>query len=509
MYKGKRIGVVVPAYNEERFIASVINTMPDFVDEIYVVDDASTDDTYQIASDIASQNGRSVVISHKENRGVGAAIVTGYKKALEENMDIAVVMAGDNQMNPDCLSSLLTPLIEGKADYAKGNRVSRPEHLKGMTNWRRFGNWLLKWLTRIASGNYEIMDPQNGYTAITRLALKRIDLDNVYPWYGYCNDILVKLSVAGSRICEVPIPARYGTEKSKIKYRKYIPKVSMLLLRDFLWRLKIKYLHLGGANLDFTLTKYWQLCDTICCRHYTNSTVADYLANHNLGQRVVVLRHDVDRKPQRALRMAKLEQKFGIKGTYYLRFNKKVFQPELIREIANMGHEIGYHYETLDKAKGDYVKAIQIFEHELNEFRKIAKIKTICMHGNPFTQWVNRDLWSEYDFSDFGLIGEAYLSFENITYLSDTDRKWSTEHKVKDYLLSAASNNSKSEGSSTVTSTDNIIELLNKEQLGPVYLLVHPERWSNNLIAWIADLALDTGVNLAKQTLKLRRIAKH
>jgi hypothetical protein len=111
-----------------------------------------------------------------------------------------------------------------------------------MSYWRRFGNWLLRWLTRIAAGNYRIMDPQNGYTAITRETLGRVHLDGIYPWYGYCNDILVKLSVAGARICEVPMPARYGDEKSKIRYHKYIPKVSLLLLRDFLWRLNVKYL---------------------------------------------------------------------------------------------------------------------------------------------------------------------------------------------------------------------------------------------------------------------------
>ena len=250
MYKGKKIGVVVPAYNEEWFIKSVINTMPDFVDKIYVVNDASTDDTYEIVSNITRQNGRLAVITHEENRGVGAAIVTGYKKCLEEGMDIAVVMAGDNQMDPAQLPNLLTPIAEGNADYAKGDRFSTRKHLQGMTRWRRFGNWLLRWLTRIASGNYKIMDPQNGYTAITRKALKQINMDSVYPWYGYCNDILVKLSVASVRIYEVPMPARYQGEKSKINYRTYIPKVSGLLLRDFLWRLKMKYLAKPTKQVD-------------------------------------------------------------------------------------------------------------------------------------------------------------------------------------------------------------------------------------------------------------------
>ena len=148
-------------------------------------------------------------------------------------------------MDPAELPNLLAPIIAQNADYAKGNRVSNQSHLQGMTRWRRLGNWLLKWLTRIACGNYKIMDPQNGYTAISRKALKQMDVDAIYPWYGYCNDILVKLSVAGARIYEVAMPARYQGEISKIRYSRYIPRVSMLLLRDFLWRLKVIY---SGRN---------------------------------------------------------------------------------------------------------------------------------------------------------------------------------------------------------------------------------------------------------------------
>ena len=245
MYKGSRVGVVVPAYNEEQHIASVINNMPDFVDKVYVVDDGSTDNTYRTASGSASRSERLSVIKHEVNKGVGAAIVTGYKKCLEEDVDIAVVMAGDDQMNAAELPRLLEPLVEGKADYSKGNRMLNRKYLQGMTHWRRFGNWLLQWLTRIAAGNRSLMDPQNGYTAISRKTLKQMNIDAVYPWYGYCNDILVKLSVAGARIYEVAMPARYQGEISKIRYSRYIPRVSMLLLRDFLWRLKVIY---SGRN---------------------------------------------------------------------------------------------------------------------------------------------------------------------------------------------------------------------------------------------------------------------
>lgn len=240
MYQSKKLGVVIPAYNEGQLILETLQGMPHSADRIYVVDDGSTDATGQIARDFKDE--RFYIISNGQNRGVGKTITTGYKQALEDNMDIVVVMAGDNQMDPTRLAELLDPIIKGEADYAKGNRLSRYEHRVGMSKWRFFGNWLLTILTKIASGYWKMQDSQNGYTAITREALTRIDLNQAYPGYGYCNDLLVKLNVAGLRVIDVPMPARYGREKSKIRYRRYLIKVSLLLLRIFLWRLRMKYL---------------------------------------------------------------------------------------------------------------------------------------------------------------------------------------------------------------------------------------------------------------------------
>jgi len=160
---------------------------------------------------------------------------------VEENIDIVVVMAGDNQMDSQHLPALLDAVIRDKADYAKGERLSIVNYSKGMSKWRFFGNWVLTALTKVSSGYWKIRDPQNGYTAITREALKRIDLDKIYPGYGYCNDLLVKLNVAGCKVVDVPIPARYGTEKSKIRYSKFITRVAPLLLKGFLWRLRMQY----------------------------------------------------------------------------------------------------------------------------------------------------------------------------------------------------------------------------------------------------------------------------
>jgi len=239
MYQGLKLAIVVPAYNEQTLIAETMKGIPPEVDRVYIVDDASRDATRQVIERLVNRQVH--LLSNGHNRGVGAAIVAGYKKALEEGMEVVVVIAGDNQMDKKYLPELLTPIIEGKADYAKGNRLSCLAHRQGMSNWRFFGNWVLTMLTKIASGYWRINDPQNGYTAITREALKRMDLDKIYPRYGYCNDILVKLNAANCRVADVPIPARYGNEKSKIRYDKFITSVSPLLLRGFLWRLKVKY----------------------------------------------------------------------------------------------------------------------------------------------------------------------------------------------------------------------------------------------------------------------------
>ena len=242
MYDEHSIGIVVPAFNEDRYIQTVIDNIPAFVDRIYVVNDGSTDATLKTVTSLNGKHERLTLINHSVNRGVGAAIITGYKKCLEDGVDVVVVMAGDDQMDPVQLSTLLAPIIKGTAGYSKGNRMSSWKHMKGMSLWRRFGNWLLKWLTRISSGNYQLSDPQNGYTAVSLKALRQIDIDDVYDRYGYCNELLTRFSVAGIKVAEVPMPARYQGEKSQINYLTYIPRVSWLLLRNFVWRMKMKFI---------------------------------------------------------------------------------------------------------------------------------------------------------------------------------------------------------------------------------------------------------------------------
>jgi glycosyltransferase involved in cell wall biosynthesis len=245
VYKDHSIAVVVPAYNEELLIRDTLQSVPEFVDRIFVVNDASTDGTQKIIGEVCRRDARIMPIVHAKNAGVGAAIVSGYKQALLERINITVVMAGDNQMDPELMGSFIGPIIENKADYTKGNRLLSPEYRKGMGRWRFFGNTILTFMTKFSSGYWKLMDPQNGYTAISRRALERLNLDRIYPRYGYCNDLLVKLNVFGFRVMDVEMPSRYGRETSKIRYGPYIGKVSWLLFRDFFYRLRMKYVVLS------------------------------------------------------------------------------------------------------------------------------------------------------------------------------------------------------------------------------------------------------------------------
>jgi len=242
MYKDKKIGVVVPAYNEEQFIATVIDTMPGFVDQIYVVNDNSTDKTGEIIFNKAKINKKVIPINRECNGGVGAAILTGHKRGLLDNMDVLAVMAGDGQMAPDILTDFVEPVAQGKADYAKGNRLSSREHRKEMPVWRAFGNFLLTSLTRIASGYWRISDPQDGYTSISCATLKQLDLDKIEKGFAFENDMLVKLNCIDARVVDVPHSAVYRGQNSKICYSRFIIRTSWILLKDYTWRIRVKYL---------------------------------------------------------------------------------------------------------------------------------------------------------------------------------------------------------------------------------------------------------------------------
>ena len=240
MYKQQKIAVVVPAYKEQKLIRETLSSIPEYVDKVYAVDDGSPDETLKIIQKMAEKDSRIIPIRHEKNGGVGAAIVTGYKKSIEDGMDVAVVMAGDNQMDPAHLPDLLAPIIEGRADFTKGNRLKKG-YWKGMSKWRLLGNFLLTFLTKIASGYWHISDPQNGYVAVSSSALGRLLTLNLSEGYQFENDMMVKANVLNIRLVSVLIPARYNKEKSKIRYGRFIIYTSIFLLKSFLWRLWMKH----------------------------------------------------------------------------------------------------------------------------------------------------------------------------------------------------------------------------------------------------------------------------
>jgi glycosyltransferase involved in cell wall biosynthesis len=240
MLEGKRVAVVVPAYNEELLIAETLAGIPSFVDRVYVVDDRSGDATAERAS--AVDDPRVEVIVHERNAGVGAAIVTGYKRAVEERMDVACVMAGDNQMDPAELEALAFPVVRGELDYHKANRLFTGQAWQLIPRTRYLGNAILSLLTKIASGYWHVADSQAGYTAIGLPVLELLDLDRVYKRYGFPNDLLVHLNVWNARVRDFPSRPIYGVgERSGIRLRKVVPTISWLLMKGFFWRMKEKY----------------------------------------------------------------------------------------------------------------------------------------------------------------------------------------------------------------------------------------------------------------------------
>lgn len=243
MYKGKQVSVVVPAYNEETQIKMVTDTMPEVVDYIVIINDKSTDRTREVVEKEAQKNNKIILINHEVNQGVGGAIATGYKWSRDNNIDIAVVMAGDAQMDPNDLPNILDPVADGEVDYSKGNRLFTGEAYKKIPKVRYFGNSVLSLLTKIASGYWHVADSQTGYTAISHKALSTINWDKMYKRYGQPNDLLVKLNVYNFKVRDVPIEPVYNVgEKSGIKIRKVIFTIPMLLTKLFFYRMKEKYI---------------------------------------------------------------------------------------------------------------------------------------------------------------------------------------------------------------------------------------------------------------------------
>jgi hypothetical protein len=255
--------------------------------------------------------------------------------------------------------------------------------------------------------------------------------------------------------------------------------------------------------MDFTLKKYSKLCDVLLERGFKTTTVLDAMS-HGSSTSTVILRHDVDRMPYNALRMAELEHSKGIRSSYYFRHVPLVFKKDIIKSIASMQHEIGYHYETLSKTKGDMDAAIELFQIELESFRQLVPVRTACMHGSPLSRYNNIDIWQKLSLESVELLGEAFLSFKaynNIDYFTDTGRTWAdTKLNFRDKMENFRTLD--------IHDTDSLIQYIenlnDKERI--LYIQTHPERWSYSLVSHFISLSTDSLAAVIKTIIRNIRV---
>lgn len=251
---------------------------------------------------------------------------------------------------------------------------------------------------------------------------------------------------------------------------------------------------------DFTIDIYTELLRGLRHQGYRFQRIEDYM-QHPLS-RVVMLRHDVDLRNYAALRLAKVEAKLGINSTYYFRVVKQSYNPRVIRQIVDMGHEIGYHYEDLASHNGDYDQAVKSFERNLKMFRKFYPVKTVCMHGSSGSPYDNRDLWERYSLSDFGLICEPYLSidYNRVLYLSDTGRRWNG------FRISLR-DNVKTDYDYNFFGTKDILKAIDTLP-DQILFTAHPEQWVDNLPEWLFVKAFSMAHTLYKVHYRNKRVIR-
>ena len=234
-----KFAVVIPSYKVSKHILDVINNIPEFVNHIIVVDDKCPQNSGNIA--VTSNDKRVVVCYHEVNQGVGGAVVTGYKKALELNSDIVIKVDGDGQMDVAYMQKLIQPIVDEKADYTKGNRFTDFKALRQMPKIRLFGNSGLSFLVKASSGYWNMMDPTNGYTAINKHALEELDLDNLSKRYFFESDMLINLNIENAVVTDVDIPAKYGDEESSLSITKTLFGFPPKLFKGLCKRIFLKY----------------------------------------------------------------------------------------------------------------------------------------------------------------------------------------------------------------------------------------------------------------------------
>lgn len=253
-------------------------------------------------------------------------------------------------------------------------------------------------------------------------------------------------------------------------------------------------------NLDFTFQKYKQILETIKENNYHVYTIYDYFnnnRNNTLVDKYIILRHDVDGNVPNALKMAKLENSLGITATYYIRMKGVLFNPEVVKKISDLGHEIGYHYEHMPDANGDIEESKVIFEKNLSKLRNITKVNTVCMHGRPFSKYDSRDFWNYYKLEDYDLVAEPYLNidYSDKFYFTDTGQAWDNyKFNLRDIV--------DSKGSFGIESSSDLIKLINHSEFNKAAFLVHTNRWVDELPIWLFYTIGNGIVNQLKTILK-------
>lgn len=245
--------------------------------------------------------------------------------------------------------------------------------------------------------------------------------------------------------------------------------------------------------MDFTIKIFQQLLQALINSEYSFQTFEDYLQNPR--ERSVILRHDVDLLPFNSLALAKIQAERGVKGVYYFRAVPQSWAEYIIKEIHELGHEVGYHYECLTTTKGNLEKGLKDFEKNLNKLRELVPVSTICMHGSPMSKYDSKDLWKKYDYRDFGIIGEPYfdVDFNKVFYLTDTGRRWDG-HKV------SVRDKVDSEFNLSFHKTDEIIAAAKANKLpNQIMFTFHPQRWTNNKFQWTKELLLQNVKNIVKR----------
>jgi len=250
---------------------------------------------------------------------------------------------------------------------------------------------------------------------------------------------------------------------------------------------------------DFTLHKYEQFLQAALDGGYQLVSYQDYL--ENTYTKALILRHDVDKKPLNSLKTAQLQHRLGVKGTYYFRAVPESFDEEIIQQIVELGHEVGYHYEDLTICKGDYAKAIAHFEKWLDKLKKFYPVKTVCMHGSPMSKLDNRKLWDKYNYKDYGVLAEPYfdIDFNKVFYITDTGRKWDgNKVSVRDKV--------KSNFNLSFHSTDELIDAFDKGKIpDQIMQNIHPQRWANNYREWMQELLFQRVKNSVKKAIFVKK----